>query len=88
MGCVLEGKLAVGKYSLASSSIMPGPSGLGSAEMERCKVAVKADFALLDTEKRNVSPGRADNLSLYPAIKTSFKVDFSSNDEKLVRVNL
>ena len=50
---------------------MPGPFGFGSAEIERCKVAVKSDVALLDTEKVIVSPGRADNLSEYPAIKTS-----------------
>ena len=50
---------------------MPGPFGFGSAETERCKVAVKSDVALLDTEKVIVSPGRADNLSEYPAIKTS-----------------
>ena len=66
---------------------MPGPSGFGSAEIERCNVALKSETARLDTKNVIVSFGLADSLSEYPAINTSCMIaQFFVIENRLIKL--
>ena len=56
------------KFDFISSSISPGPSGLGSPETTLINLALYGSLEVLDTLKFIFSPGVREKRSAYPAV--------------------